>query len=412
MYSGHTLVLKVGGTEIESPDFSTFVDDVQALIRSGVRIVIVYGGGEQISRHYGRPRTKVEGMGVTDAEVLQRGVLPASEEIRRKLLIALPEGVVMPPEDIICDLHPNRQLGFVGLPRDIALPEAYLSLIGFVGQAGDQRVNVNADDIARKLVEQYSSEVEELIFLTSAGGVLDREDSIVPLLTAERIPAILSGNDKYITADGGMKKKLEEALKALPLVGKVVMTKIAALRAEIEQWMGSGTLCIDNRQLQISSMQWREEGIFDAVHDEYVKKGIFRPRTAEELRKLKTHHSMLRVKHSPLGGFSLLPQGKWVEIAAMWAGTIGNGIGRMLLDAALAEAHRRKTYALSTHEDAIRTFTTHSGFENLGLLSGAKIERPDDIPEHLATYDTDKRNPYLFIARSPSPTQPPSSRAL
>lgn len=401
IYHGKTILLKVSGAEIESPDFATLVSDIRALVSKGVRIVVTFGGGEQISKAYGKPREKIDGVGVTTDDVLRNGVIPAYHTLRAKFRDALPECTLATCHDIDCEPHPDARFGHVGIPTSVQLPNAALTVVGFVGKSGSADVNVNADDIARCIALQYQHEIEELIFLTNKGGVEDTKGRIVPVLTDAKIDAILRHEDREIVADGGMEKKLAEIRRSIDIIGKVVITKTSALRAEIEQWMGSGTLCIDSKQLSTSPMRFVEEPIFDTVYRTNVETGTFRERNANDVLALKTHHRMLRIKNSPLGGFSLVPRSQWLELSTLWAGTIGNGIGRILCDTAIDEAGKRPLYALSTNKDAIYMFREHPQFIDAGPLSYAR-QAMAPLPEHLTHYDVSERNPRVFLARKTS----------
>ena len=398
IYKGRTLVLKVSGAEIDGEDFPVLVSDIRFLTQKGVRIVLAFGGGDQISTHYGKPREKIDGVAVTTLEVLTQGVLPAYAEIRAKLEYALPEGICIEPEALRCDLHDDTRFGLVGMPKEIVLPENDLSFVGFVGDSEGQRVNVNADDIAMQIVRQYRAQIEEIIFLTSTGGIQDHNGQVVPLLTEKRIDKILRGQDDEITVDGGMLKKVREIRNALNVIAKVVMTKTSGLRDEIEHWMGSGTLSINGAMLTGSPIRDIEKPIFGRIYEQNVALGIFRPRTSEEIDELTAHHHMLRAGNSPLGGFSLIPKGAWIELSTLWAGTIGNGLGQMLIDAAASEAGDRKMYALSRADDAIRAFERNCNFHSLGKLSEALHPRPNDVPEPLFAYPG-TGNPRLFIKK-------------
>ncbi len=400
IYHGRTLVLKVSGAEIGSADFPLLAEDIRCLVQKGVRIVLAFGGGNQISTQYGKPRQKIDGVGVTNDDVLQNGVLPAYHDIRAQLSTLLPEGIFVEPEQMQCDLHPNAKFGLVGIPKNIVLPDTDLSFVGFVGKAGKQEVNVNADDIAMQLVTQYHDEVEELIFLTGTGGMLNGEGNIVSLLTTSRIDNILQGLDKDIIVDGGMRQKMQVVRRALDMIAKVVLTKTSKLREEIEQWMGSGTLAVNENTLSVSPLRYMEHPIFDHVVATYTEQGTFRPRTPEEIDEMKTQHRVLRAGNSPLGGFSVIPRESWSELSTVWAGSIGNGIGQMLLDAAVREAGRRKMYALAVADDAIQAFSRHPKFDALGSLSEAQKTRMDELPNSLAEYDTAKRDPQVFVKKN------------
>lgn len=401
---GRTLVLKASGAEINGPDFSVLAEDVRDLVSRGVKIVLVFGGGDQINEHYGKfsaePRTKIDGVGVTDENVLRHGVLPAFRDIRGKIAKALPEATILETDDLVCDYTEDRRYGFVGVPKELILPDTNLSVVGFAGKVGNEEVNVNADDVAMQLARQCKDEIEELILLTGTGGVLDNKGKVVSLLSDAKLDEIIEGRSKSVSVNGGMLKKIKEVRRALDLVGKVVITKTSALERELLQWMGDGTLCIDGKQMKAGSMRYTEGPIFDAVYAEHVRTGVFRPRSAHEVERLKMNHKVVRIKNSPLGGFSPVPNGDWLELGAVWAGTIGNGVGRMVMDASLEHAGKRKMFALSADEDAVAAFQRHPGFDALGPLSDVKGS--ERIPTHLSAYDTTNRNPHVFIAKRKS----------
>lgn len=401
IYHGKTLVLKVSGAEINSTAFSTLVTDITHLTSLGVNIVLCFGGGDQINEEYAKhsttPRQKIEGVGVTTSEVLNSGVIPAYRNIRQKLQSSFPSPAFVEPSDVKCSMIEDSRFGLVGVPQEIALPDTPLSIVGFTGMVDEQLVNVNADDIARQLAQQYRERIEELILLTGTGGVLDTQGKIVPAILGKKLDEILQQQSRTVSVTDGMLKKLQAVREALSIVGKVVITKTDSLEKELLQWMGDGTMIIDEEQCNSSPLLQKEERILDAVIQEHVRKGVFRARGSDELERLKNNHDFLRIKQSPLGGFSVLPYKKWIELSAVWAGTIGNGIGRMVMDAAIKKAGPRPMYALSADDDAIIAFQAHQGFESKGRLS--EIKGSDGTPSHLRSYDTSERNPVLFIAK-------------
>jgi acetylglutamate kinase len=399
--SGKTLVLKVSGAEINSTAFSTLVADITHLTSLGVNIVLCFGGGDQITKEYSKnattPREKIDGVGVTTADVLNAGVIPAYRDMRQQLQSSFPSPVFVEPSDVKCSMIEDSRFGLVGVPQEIALPDAPLSIVGFTGMVDEQLVNVNADDIARQLAQQYRDRIEELILLTGTGGVLDTQGKIVPAILGKKLDEILQQQSRTVSVTDGMLKKLQAVREALSIVGKVVITKTDSLEKELLQWMGDGTMIIDEAQCHSSPLLKKEERILDAVIEANVQKRAFRTRGPDELERLKDNHDLLRIKESPLGGFSVLPHKKWLELSAVWAGTIGNGIGRMVMDAAIKKAGPRPMYALSADADAITAFQAHQGFESKGRLS--EVKESDGTPAHLRSYDTSERNPVLFIAK-------------
>ncbi len=420
LYKDKVVLVKVSGAEIEGENFPKLIEDIRWLIEKQIRVVLIFGGGDQITQKYkdatGESRPKIDGIGVTTPEVLTKGVLPALGDIRGQLQKVLPAGTVfVEPEAMRCEIHPDERYGLVGIPKEIDLPDAPVSAIGFVGTAEDPSkyppallektgaplLNVNADDIAVALVRQYKTLINELIFVTKKRGVEDIHGEIAPLLTDVRIRRILADADPDIPVDGGMKKKLEAILSVLQAVGKIAITDAKSLMAEIEKWKGEGTFCVDTKQLVFAGMLPIEEAIFDAVFEEYERSGKFRYREPAELDDLKHHHFMLRIKNSPIGGLSLVPkEDGWLELSSWWALAVGNGLGQILLDSAREKVGANKLYAMALDPGAVEALKANKGFKCLGKLSEARAEHTDEIPPFLkdeTKYDVTKRDSYVFV---------------
>jgi acetylglutamate kinase len=426
LYKGNVILVKVSGEELASDDVGQLVADVQWLTQKGIRVVFIFGGGNQITQKYrdatGKERPMMEGVGVTDDEVLKKGVLPAYEDIRAKLAGLFPDAKILDPDAMPCHLHPDTRCGLVGIPDDVTLPEdSPLTIIGFIGKTSDMSrhapdtletvgplLNVNADDIAVAYVKKYHDLINELIFITKIGGVLrtKTDSSMVPLLTDWRLKEkVLKGIDLEIDASGGMLKKLKAVLDVLEEVGKIAMTDAKGLRAEIEQWKGSGTLCIDTKQLRIGKIREIEKAIFRAIYEEYVRLGKFRDRSNDPkaMQALEENHIMLRSKNSPLGGASLIDQeGDWIEISTVWAWPIGNGLGQICLDKTLEhiqeERGGKRSYALAQDADARAAFRANEGFRSLGVVSEAKKKHLAELPPSVQKYDVPGRDPEVFLA--------------
>jgi len=257
-YRDKTLLLKVSGKEISGTSFGKLVDDIQFLTSNQIRILLVFGGGEQTDyfwkqKHPGEDRPKYQGIGITSREVLNDGVLPAYTAIRSKLEAALPGIFIVAPEEVLAEkMHrideSGLDPGLVGRVETINVPESHiLTAVGFLGMdESGQKLNLNADDIVVKLVEQMGTKINEVIFLTESGGLLTGTGGeLIPQLTMNEVAEVIEGRHPKIKVDGGMLKKLREIHKILPMVGKAVITNTQGLRREIEDKNGSGTLFFD-----------------------------------------------------------------------------------------------------------------------------------------------------------------------
>lgn len=407
LYCGKTILLKVGGEELTPEKLPQLIMTIQELTCDGIHVLLIFGGGIQIDEQWKahghtEPRPKLDGLGVTTPEVLRDGVLPAYKSLRQQFRKLLPTVHVLDPEDVHCRRKDPRYglVGEVELVDNLDLQS--LSSVGFVGMDHrKQHLNLNGDDVIRTIASQYGNRINEIIFLTSKGGVLDIDGQIVPLILRQDIPRILAGGHPRIKVGGGMAKKVAETGRMLEhdAIRKIAYTN--NLVDEITQWRGSGTLFVDGDQLEFNGLGPAEAEIFDAVYREFMAQGKFRPRTEAEFRELKDHHRLLHVTNSPLGGYSRIPRDKgWDEIAAFWSGFIGNGLGQRLVKDACAqgELDRRTLFALTTEDDMRAAFTA-GGFTGNGPLSMIqRSERIRSLPRQLSSdrYDTSKRDPELF----------------
>jgi len=407
LYRGKIIPLKAGGELLIPDQLLELARNIQELTYDEIHILLIFGGGVQIDEMWKKhghmePRPKLDGLGVTTPEVLRDGVLPAYEHLRQQFRQLLPTMHIINPENVHCK-RKDPKYGLVGEVESVdRLNLQSLSAVGFVGIDGEgQYLNLNGDDAIRTLASQYGSRFNEIIFLTAKGGVLDVDGNIVPLILRQDIARILAGEHPRIKVNGGMAKKVAETGEMLKhdSIRKIAYTN--DLIGEITEWRGSGTLFIDENQLEFNGLGPAEKEILDAVNVDMVAKGFWRPRTEEELEELIRHHRLLRVTNSPLGGYSCIQRDKeYDEIAALWSGYIGNGLGKILVTDARerAKQERHKLFALTTQNEACRAFTA-GGFINQGPLS--EVQRSDRIrslPQQLSSdqYDTTQRNPELF----------------
>ncbi|MFH1670578.1 MAG: hypothetical protein ABIA92_03235 [Patescibacteria group bacterium] len=410
LYKGKSLLIKASGKELSAEKLPILAEGIRNLIRNGIHIVLVFGGGQQIDQEWDarhdQARPKVDGVGITNDEVLRDGVLPAYETLRNAIQKAIPEVEILPPSTLQCTLDEGK--GLVGLPVCFAgVDDIRNKAIGFVGEVGGQQVNVNADNIVEALVSDSKSDFNEVIMLTETGGVL-KDHKLVPLILSEDIAQ--DGSHSIIKVTSGMKKKLASVKKMLPLIGKVAMTSVAKLLQEIEEWKGSGTLSVDTNQVECTSILPEEEEVVRSVYREYVERGIFRPRSDEQFQEVLYHHFVLRIKNSPLGGFSLIGrEQRWMELAMLWSGYLGNGIGESLASnwrKQFETSDAKALFALSTpidpddldEQDKIVNRFTGFGMKHCGLLTEAKSVIAD-LPPDLVRYETHQRNPHLFVLK-------------
>jgi acetylglutamate kinase len=248
-FAGHTVVIKYGGAAMAPPvlpqngqddqtapgaaDLDSFVDDVALLRYVGVDMVVVHGGGPEISRameQLGKRPVFVEGQRVTDAETMDLVRMVLVGRINKTLVGRLNRhgrmAVGLSGEDgLLVTARPRRDpggrdLGFVG-DVDAVDPTALRALtqVGLIpviatvaaGPLG-QPYNVNADAVAGAVAA--SLDAEKLVYLTDVEGLyrdLSDPASLYSRMTLAEVEELLAGGGLH----SGMIPKLRGAATAL-----------------------------------------------------------------------------------------------------------------------------------------------------------------------------------------------------
>ena len=229
-FSGKTVVIKYGGHAMDDADLAElFAADVVLMRLVGINLVVVHGGGPQISelmRRLGKEPEFVDGRRVTDAETVDIVRMALVGKVNREIVAAVNRhgsyAVGLSGEDagLIRVDQRDPKLGFVGDVRAIdptmvwrLFREELIPVIATVGvdDAG-QAYNVNADTVAGAIAQALGA--EKLVYLTDVAGVYAEwpdEASLISRVDVE-------GLEKLI-ADGkvgeGMIPKLESCVHAL-----------------------------------------------------------------------------------------------------------------------------------------------------------------------------------------------------
>ena len=233
-------VLKIGGRAQGDPHLIT---QLVAALRKGDSIVVVHGGGDEVSalqRRLGMEPQFRGGRRVTSAEDLEivRMVLSGATNKRlvAQLLSAGVQAVGLSGEDgalfsaHVTDADYGRVGGNLEVNPSLIVhlwTGGWLPVISPLGRDADDRqgggLNVNGDDAAAALSAALNA--DELLLIADVPGVLDAAGMVVPLL--DDAAAQLLAADGVVK--GGMAAKLEAG--ALALRGGVRRVRIGDLRA-------------------------------------------------------------------------------------------------------------------------------------------------------------------------------------
>jgi acetylglutamate kinase len=220
-----TLVLKIGGNELDDPAFVAELARAVAALRP--QPVLVHGGGKEIGQIQtalgGEPRF-VAGLRYTDDTALHAAEMVLCGMVSTRLVAALlaagADALGMSGVDrglirVEKAAHPAGDLGRVGRPvavraellRDL-LAQGVVPVVAPISLGPDGTYNVNADEAAGAIAGALRD--AEVVFVTNVPGVLVGGE-LVPQLSAGEISALIDDGTIY----GGMIPKVRAALTAL-----------------------------------------------------------------------------------------------------------------------------------------------------------------------------------------------------
>jgi len=239
-YAGETFVIKYGGHAMGDPDLAKlFARDVVLLRQVGINPVVVHGGGPQIGQMLERLRIKsefVDGLRVTDQATVDVVEMVLAGSINKQIVSAINEAggfavglsgkdgnliraqkVRRTKRDPESNIERILDLGLVGEPAQITphILDFYeesditpvIAPIG-IGPAGET-LNINADTVAGAIAGAIGA--RRLLMLTDVEGVLDKNDRLIPEMTASTARAAIADG----TIGGGMIPKIETCLAAV-----------------------------------------------------------------------------------------------------------------------------------------------------------------------------------------------------
>ncbi|MFP5218581.1 MAG: acetylglutamate kinase [Actinomycetes bacterium] len=234
-FSGRTVVVKYGGNAMLDDDLrAAFAEDVVFLRYAGVRVVVVHGGGPQITTHLDRLGVATEfrgGLRVTTPETMQVVRMVLVGQVNSDVVNLVndhgPFAVGLSGEDAHLFTAQRRPAMVDGEPVDVGLvgdvvdvrPQVVTALldggkvpvVATVARGTDGQIyNVNADTAAAALAVAVGA--EKLVVLTDVEGLYadwPNSDEVISSLTDTELEALLP------TLSSGMAPKMEACLRAV-----------------------------------------------------------------------------------------------------------------------------------------------------------------------------------------------------
>jgi len=247
-FAAAPLLLKIGGNDIDNPDF---LRDLAAYVAALDRpVVIVHGGGKEIGQlqtALGIAPQWVDGLRVTDEATLAVVEMVLCGSVNKRLVRRLiaagvdAQGLSGTDRGLLRGAkleHPGGDLGRVGAITAVRagvllglLATGVTPVIAPLALGEDGGAyNVNADHAAAAIAEAIGA--EQIVFLTNVSAVLV-DGRPQPALSEAQAQALIASG----AISGGMIPKVQTALHAVALgIPQAVITDLAGLQS------GGGTV--------------------------------------------------------------------------------------------------------------------------------------------------------------------------
>ena len=229
-YSGKVVVIKYGGNAMINEELKDSVmRDVVLLSLIGVKVVLVHGGGPEITemlKKVGKESVFVDGLRVTDKETADIVQMVLAGKINKSLVALIGNkggkaiGLSGMDGHMIEAKVKDERLGFVGeitkvnvAPILDVIDKGYIPVISTIGCDHEGNVyNINADTAAAKIAGELGA--ESLISMTDITGILkDKNDpaTLIPVVRTADAPELIANG----TIGGGMIPKVECCINAI-----------------------------------------------------------------------------------------------------------------------------------------------------------------------------------------------------
>ena len=230
-YTGKTVVVKYGGNAMISEELRKAVmSDIILLSLVGIRVVVVHGGGPEISdmlKKIGHTSHFVDGLRYTDEVTMDVVQSVLCGKVNKNLVAQLNRlggqaiGLCGMDGQLFQAVQLNEKYGLVGEitavnpdPVNNALLSGYIPVVSTVAQGvdADTAYNINADTAAAKLAEALQA--EKLILLTDTRGLLrdtGDEETLIHEIHTYEVPGLIESG----VVSGGMIPKMQCCVDAI-----------------------------------------------------------------------------------------------------------------------------------------------------------------------------------------------------
>jgi acetylglutamate kinase len=228
-YEGKTFVIKYGGAVMTEERLKqTFAKDVTILRKIGINIIIVHGGGKEITataNSLGIATTFVDGQRYTDEKMIEVVLMVLAGQINKEIVNLINtnggnaiglcgvDNMLLRARKMVTD---GKDLGLVGEITavnvqflSLLLQNGMMPVIAPIGVGeGGQIYNINADLAAGAVATALKA--EKLVYLSDTEGVLVKE-KLVSSMTKNEANTFIAQGEIF----GGMIPKVTSAFETL-----------------------------------------------------------------------------------------------------------------------------------------------------------------------------------------------------
>lgn len=236
-FTGKTFVIKFGGSIMKNAKAKkAFIEDVVLMKLIGINLVIVHGGGPNISenlRIIGKENKFINGLRVTDKETMKIVEMVLAGQVNKEITFQINnQGVkaigisgkdgklIRAKKKYIYNDNEKIDIGFVGEVEEVnvdflddLIEKEYIPVIAPTGfdEEGNS-YNINADYVASSI--SFAIKAEKLILLTDIEGLykdIDDKSTFISQLNRDEAKELISQG----IINGGMLPKLECCISAI-----------------------------------------------------------------------------------------------------------------------------------------------------------------------------------------------------
>ncbi len=230
-YYGKTVVVKYGGNAMISEELrQAVISDIILLHLVGVKVVVVHGGGPEITEMLGKIGKEsrfVDGLRYTDEETMDIVQQVLCGKVNKNLVATLNRmggqaiGLCGMDGGLFQARALDEKYGLVGEishvnpePVVCCLQDGYIPVVSTVAQGtdADTAYNINADTAAAKLA--VALHAEKLMLLTDVRGLLrdpKDENTLLPVVELSQVPGLVKDG----VIKGGMIPKVDCCVEAV-----------------------------------------------------------------------------------------------------------------------------------------------------------------------------------------------------